>query len=98
MGDDGQPRRRRSWRLGASLLAVAGAALAVGLWHWRQSESPEAHRALVDRYCIDCHNGAERAGGLMLEHADIARAEENAELWEAVVRKLRVAMMPPRDA
>ena len=97
-GEHEQPQGRRSWRLGASLIAVAGTALAVGLVYFGQSDSPERHRALVDRYCVDCHNGAERAGGLVLEHADLARAEENPELWEAVVRKLRVAMMPPRDA
>ncbi len=62
------------------------------------SESPEPHRALVDRYCLDCHNAAERTAGLSLEHEDLAAAEQNPELWEAVVRKLRVAMMPPRAA
>ena len=91
-------RRRRSWGLGASLIVVAGAVLGFGFLQWRPSESPEPQRALVARYCIDCHNGAERAGGLSLEHVDLAHAEENAELLEAVVRKLRVAMMPPRDA
>jgi hypothetical protein len=64
----------------------------------RLADSPDAHEALVGRYCLDCHNSAERAGDLSLERADLARVGENPELWEAVVRKLRVAMMPPPDA
>jgi hypothetical protein len=26
----------------------------------------------ISRYCVDCHNGAERAGGLTLESRDLA--------------------------
>jgi hypothetical protein len=78
-------------------LAVAGAG-AYALVRWRQAESPAEHQALVGRYCLDCHNAAERAADLSLEGADLAAVERDPEIWEAVVRKLRVAMMPPSDA
>jgi hypothetical protein len=81
------------------MLAVlaAGAALAYVLVQSRL-DSPQPHQALVGVYCLDCHNAAERAGELTLERADFVHVEQNPELWEAVVRKLRVAMMPPPDA
>ncbi|HWN39132.1 MAG TPA: DUF1592 domain-containing protein [Gammaproteobacteria bacterium] len=65
---------------------------------WRLAESPAEHQALVSRYCLDCHSSAERAGDLSLEGLDLAEAGQHPEIWERVVRKLRVAMMPPSDA
>jgi len=52
-------------------------------------------RALLDRYCVTCHNQKLKTAGLMLDQADAAHAGERAELWEKVVRKLRAGMMPP---
>ena len=80
-----------------SALAVAGAS-AYGLVRWRLAGSPAEHQAFVRRYCLDCHSAAERAGDLSLEGVDLAAAGRNPEIWERVVRKLRVAMMPPADA
>ena len=78
-------------------LAVAGAAT-YAFVQWRLAESPAEHQALVSRYCLDCHSSAERAGDLSLEGLDLAEAGQHPEIWERVVRKLRVAMMPPSDA
>src|SRR5262245_8255990 len=44
---------------------------------------------LVDRYCTDCHNGAELAGGLDLEKVNPHNVAQNAEKLEMAVRKLR---------
>ena len=57
------------------------------------NDSP--HAALLNKYCVTCHNDARRTGGLSLEHADLSAIPRNAETWEKVVRKLRVGMMPP---
>ena len=54
-----------------------------------------AHGALIDRYCVGCHNERLRTGGLMLDQAELANVGADAELWEKVVRKLRAGMMPP---
>ena len=52
----------------------------------------------MDRYCVTCHNGRVRAGGLLLDQMDVAQVGERPEIWEKVVRKLRAGMMPPLGA
>jgi hypothetical protein len=54
-----------------------------------------AHWQLVDSYCLECHNAADATAGLVLEGRAPAQVPEHAEIWEAVVRKLRSHMMPP---
>jgi mono/diheme cytochrome c family protein len=53
------------------------------------------HAAVLNKYCVTCHNDTRRTGGLSLEHADLTDVPKGAETWEKVVRKLRVGMMPP---
>lgn len=52
-------------------------------------------RALLDQYCIACHNGRTQAGNLELDSADISNVASDPVLWEKVVQKLRVGAMPP---
>ena len=52
-------------------------------------------RALLDRYCVTCHNERLRTAGLALDAVDPARVAGAPEIWEKVVRKLRTGMMPP---
>ena len=52
-------------------------------------------RALLDRYCVTCHNQRLQTGGLALDVADVSRVGEAPGVWEAVVLKLRGGMMPP---
>ena len=52
-------------------------------------------QALIDRYCVTCHNEKRLTGGLALESLDLAHVGEHAEIWEKVVRKLRGRLMPP---
>ena len=52
-------------------------------------------RALLDTYCITCHNQKLRTAGLALDSLDAARPSANAELWERVIAKLRAGSMPP---
>ena len=54
-----------------------------------------APRAVLQRYCFACHNERTRVAGLALDTLDLARAGENPEVWEQVVRKLRTGAMPP---
>src|SRR5262245_32558808 len=54
-----------------------------------------AHRALLDQYCVACHNERAKTAGLMLDKMDLERLPEAAETWEKVIRKLRGGMMPP---
>ncbi len=52
-------------------------------------------RALLDRYCVGCHNEKTRSAGLAIDKLDLAHPGNNAETWEKVVRKIRAGMMPP---
>lgn len=54
--------------------------------------------AFLQQYCIGCHNENAKVAGLMFDKLDIARAGDNAETWEKVIRKLRAGMMPPSGA
>ncbi|MCU1339008.1 MAG: hypothetical protein JWO19_4589 [Bryobacterales bacterium] len=58
-----------------------------------QSESPD--RALLNQYCVGCHNEKTKTAGLMLDKLDLAHPGQDAETWEKVVHKLRAGMMPP---
>jgi cytochrome c551/c552 len=53
-------------------------------------------RAILDKYCVTCHNQKLKTGGLALDQSDPAHVSEQAETWEKVVRKLRAGMMPPQ--
>jgi cytochrome c551/c552 len=59
---------------------------------------PQTERALLNQYCITCHNEKTKTGGLMLDKLDVAHVGDNPETWEKVVRKLRAGMMPPSGA
>ena len=64
------------------------------------TEDAANSRALVDQYCVTCHNARLKTGGLVLEkeQLDFSRLADHAELAEKVVRKLRAGLMPPTDA
>ena len=63
------------------------------------AEQPAAtavsQRALLDRYCVTCHNERLRTGGLALDALDVSRVGDAPAIWEQVVLKLRGGMMPP---
>jgi hypothetical protein len=57
-----------------------------------------ARRELLTRYCVTCHSQRLKTAGLSLETLDPASIGDQADVWEKVVRKLRVGMMPPIGA
>jgi len=97
--------RKRYWIAWTiSLLGILAVVQAVdGQTQPAQSSSAGSlatQRAILDQYCVTCHNEKAKAsrlasGVLVLEKMDIAKAGENPEVWEKVVRKLRAGMMPP---
>jgi uncharacterized protein DUF1592/uncharacterized protein DUF1588/uncharacterized protein DUF1585/uncharacterized protein DUF1587/uncharacterized protein DUF1595/cytochrome c len=52
-------------------------------------------RAVLDRYCVTCHNERLKTAGLTLDKMDVGHVGDGAELWEKVARKLRTQEMPP---
>src|SRR2546423_3092432 len=59
------------------------------------STSVAAQRALLDQYCVTCHNDKTKRANLTLEKLDLTTAGDQPELWEKVIRKLRAGVMPP---
>jgi mono/diheme cytochrome c family protein len=69
----------------ASPLRPAGAA----------ASAPPPGRALLDRYCVTCHNEKLKTAGLVLSAVDVGQVAGNAEVLEKVAHKLRSGQMPP---
>jgi hypothetical protein len=57
--------------------------------------SVSGQRALLDQYCVSCHNERQKSAGLALDKLDLSRVSDNRELWEKVVHKVRAGMQPP---
>ncbi len=51
--------------------------------------------ALVNTYCVTCHNDRLKTAGLSLQSVALTNVPEHAQIWEKVVRKLRTGEMPP---
>ncbi|MGE3577676.1 MAG: DUF1592 domain-containing protein, partial [Vicinamibacterales bacterium] len=96
-----------SKHLAVIVLAGTGLALAAGITVDAASPGATARaaqaapavepRAVVDKYCVGCHNGRMKAGGLVLEQLEVDNPA-NAETWEKVIGKLNAGMMPPPSA
>ena len=59
------------------------------------SAPPAAPRAMLDTYCIRCHNQRLLTGGLALDSPDVTTPHADSRLWERVIAKLRAGSMPP---
>ena len=66
-----------------------------------EAQTATDERALLDKYCVACHNVKARAAGmdsavkLTLDNLDLSQVNRNVAVWERVVRKLRAGQMPP---
>jgi len=78
-------------------IAIGSAGLSHGQAAGPQRPSPPAQRALLDQYCVTCHNDRAKTANLSLANLDLATVGDHPELWEKVVRKLRAGVMPPPD-
>src|SRR5262245_16030396 len=61
-------------------------------------QAVSTQRALINQYCISCHNDKLKSGGLSWTQIDLAHPEQNREKLEQAIRKLRAGMMPPVGA
>ena len=50
---------------------------------------------IANQYCLACHNDVLATSGLSLQNIDFKDINNNAEVFEKVVKKLRAHMMPP---
>ncbi len=49
----------------------------------------------LDTYCVGCHNSRAKAGDLALDTLSLDAVQQNADVWEKAMRKLRGRLMPP---
>jgi len=60
-----------------------------------RSPGTSPQRALIDQYCAGCHNAKLKTGGLSLDTFNVENVNQNPEVWEKVLRKVRARYMPP---
>jgi len=78
-----------------SLLLVTGG---FGALHGQQQQPARAaspQRALINQYCVGCHNDNAKTGGLALDAVNVEDTSQAPEIWEKVLHKVRARYMPP---
>ncbi len=76
-------------------LPAIGFAMSVALAAQTAPSTATTERAVVDKYCVVCHNAKLKTANLLLDQLDLTHVGAHAEIGEKVVRKLRAGMMPP---
>ncbi len=67
------------------------------------SEDISAQQALIDDYCLGCHNqraaetGVDSSLKIALDGFDLNNVSADREAWERVIRRLNAGMMPPAN-
>jgi hypothetical protein len=95
---------RRIWIAGPLLLLVLLAGRASGVLQSRSLAAATSQarvspqQALLNEYCITCHNKQARTAGLALDTMSLDQVGRDVAHWERVVRKVRTGMMPPSPA
>jgi mono/diheme cytochrome c family protein len=75
--------------------AVLTTLIATGWLSAASAAEATEHRALLDQYCVGCHNTVDWAGGVAFDALTLDDPAADAAVWENVVRKLRGSLMPP---
>ena len=86
---------RRLFVLVAGMVALSGSVRAAAPAQPTTTEARADERALLDRYCVTCHNERLGVAGLALDTLDVSDVGAHPAVWEKVVRKLRAGAMPP---
>jgi mono/diheme cytochrome c family protein len=81
-----------SWSEGQAQSAPAAAAQPAAV------ASVSQQHALINQYCVACHNDRLKSGGLALSSLNLDAPDQSAEVAEKVIRKLRGGLMPPAGA
>ena len=75
------PQARPAAQTGAATPALAGSA--------------SDQKAMITSYCAGCHSSTAKMGGLALDAMNLNTVQNDPEIWEKAVRKLRGRLMPP---
>ena len=63
-----------------------------------QASTPPTSWGVIQQYCVGCHNSKAKAGGRAFDAMSPDNIAQDAETWEAAIRKLRGGLMPPPGA
>ena len=91
------PRKGAVFSCLAGVLAAGGVLLALEAGQPAAgAPSPSApHLAVINRYCVSCHNDRVKRGGLALDTIAAHEVGQHPEVWEKVLRRVRARQMPP---
>ena len=78
-------------RLCVSLILMAG----LGAGSASAATQGEGHFKLLEKYCMECHNATDWAGGIAMDTLTPEGIPGDAETWEKVVSRTRGGLMPP---
>src|SRR5271154_4219841 len=81
-------------RVTRAFLVMGG--MAISQFGTMSAAGLEPQQAVINQYCLGCHNQKLKTGGMVLEGLEIGRVGEHADVWERVLRKIRSGEMPPR--
>ncbi|PYR64007.1 MAG: hypothetical protein DMF91_01685 [Acidobacteria bacterium] len=90
-------------RRGSIVCCLAGVLAAGGVIFGLEAQQPsagpalpaDAHRDVINRYCVSCHNDRLKRGGLALDAVAAHEVGQHQDVWEKVLRKIRARQMPP---
>src|ERR1700674_4706656 len=88
-------RSLSGWMVWIVLLFSTGAAQPQSVSQKPSNPPASSPRALLDRYCVTCHNEKLKTANLLLDKADVKDVSKSPQIWEKGVRKLRGGEMPP---
>jgi len=63
--------------------------------HEAHADAAQKHWAVIEKYCFDCHNTTDWAGGVAFDSMTLDNLSEEADVWEKAIRRLRGRLMPP---
>ena len=79
----------------AAIGTVAALSAAGAAYLYYRAPTAADHWALVDSYCVACHNDVDLAGDLAFDRLRRDDLGADAAVWEAAIKKLRGHLMPP---
>jgi mono/diheme cytochrome c family protein len=84
----------------AASVVTAGVLAAGAIWWARHHSTPSAadQWPLFAQYCTDCHNRDDLTANIAFDRMSAESIAQEPEIFEAAVRKLRGAQMPPPGA
>ena len=81
----------------AAILLSAGHIQAAAPAQQQPERSPVAPQAILQRYCLTCHNQNLKERGtvpIAFDTLNVSNVSADAEVWEKIVRKVRTGLMP----